>query len=51
MKPELSSVYVYGEDDSLVFVGTDSRLAEKKIRIKDSLIICIPFKNVNALGS
>lgn len=52
MKPELSSVYVYGEDDALVFVGTDSfRLAEKKIRIKDSFdgSVLIPFKNVNEL--
>ncbi len=52
MKPELSSVYVYGESDNLVFVGTDSfRLSEKKINIKDSFdgSFLIPFKNVNEL--
>lgn len=32
MKPEIASVYVYGEGSSLVFVATDSfRLAEKKV--------------------
>jgi len=52
MKPELSSVYVYGENDTLVFVGTDSfRLAEKKIRIKDSFdgSFLVPFKNISEL--
>ncbi|MFZ3020427.1 MAG: DNA polymerase III subunit beta [Minisyncoccia bacterium] len=52
MKPELSSVYVYGENDTLVFVGTDSfRLAEKKVRIKDSFdgSFLVPFKNVSEL--
>jgi DNA polymerase-3 subunit beta len=52
MKPELSSVYVYGENDTLVFVGTDSfRLAEKKIAIKDSFdgSFLVPFKNVSEL--
>lgn len=35
MKPELSSVYIYYEEDKLVFVATDSfRLAEKKIKVK-----------------
>jgi len=35
IKPEISSVYVYSNEDNLVFVSTDSfRLAEKKIRIK-----------------
>ncbi len=50
MKPELSSVYIYGEEDSLVFVATDSfRLAEKKVKTKkpkDFAHILIPFKNV-----
>ncbi len=50
MKPELSSVYMYVEDDSLVFVATDSfRLAEKKVKTKkpkDFAHILIPFKNV-----
>lgn len=49
MKPELSSVYIYYEEDKLVFVATDSfRLAEKKIKVKNiphfkSLLI--PEKN------
>lgn len=50
IKPELASVYIYHEDDSLVFVATDSfRLAEKKIPLKskaDFDQILIPFKNV-----
>jgi DNA polymerase III subunit beta len=50
IKPELSSVYVYTENDEIVFVATDSfRLAEKRIKIKNlnqNLNILIPFKNV-----
>ncbi len=50
IKPEIGSVYIYPEDDMLVFVSTDSfRLAEKKIKIKQQLSfdgILIPFKNV-----
>jgi DNA polymerase III subunit beta len=50
IKPEISSVYIYSKDDSLVFVSTDSfRLAEKKIKIKgaeDLEGILIPFKNI-----
>ena len=50
IKPEIGSVYIYPEDDMLVFVSTDSfRLAEKKIKIKQNLSfsgILIPFKNV-----
>jgi DNA polymerase III subunit beta len=35
IKPELSSIYIYYEEDKLVFVATDSfRLAEKKIKVK-----------------
>ncbi len=49
IKPEIGSVYIYPEDDMLVFVTTDSfRLAEKKIKIKQKLTfpgILIPFKN------
>ena len=49
IKPEIGSVYVYPEDDMLVFVATDSfRLAEKKIKIKQKLSfdgILIPYKN------
>jgi DNA polymerase-3 subunit beta len=49
MKPELSSIYIYYEEDKLVFVATDSfRLAEKKVKVKNiphfkSLLI--PEKN------
>lgn len=50
VKPEIGSVYIYPEDDLLIFVSTDSfRLAEKKIKIKQNLSfggILIPFKNV-----
>jgi DNA polymerase-3 subunit beta len=49
IKPEIGSVYIYPEEDLLVFVSTDSfRLAEKKIKIKQKLSfdgILIPFKN------
>ncbi|MEK7069277.1 MAG: DNA polymerase III subunit beta [Patescibacteria group bacterium] len=50
VKPEISSVFIYKDEDNLVFVSTDSfRLAEKKIKIRDleeiSGII-IPFKNI-----
>jgi DNA polymerase III subunit beta len=50
IKPEIGSVYIYPEDDMLVFVSTDSfRLAEKKIKIKQKLSfegILIPVKNI-----
>ncbi|MDP2788713.1 MAG: DNA polymerase III subunit beta [bacterium] len=50
IKPEISSVFMYSEGDSLVFVSTDSfRLAEKKIKIKkmeETLGVLIPFKNI-----
>lgn len=49
IKPELGSVYIYEENEDLVFVSTDSfRLAEKKIKakkIKEFDPILIPFKN------
>ena len=49
IKPEIGSIYIYPEDDILVFVATDSfRLAEKKIKIKQELKfdgILIPLKN------
>lgn len=49
IKPEIGSVYIYPEEDMLVFVATDSfRLAEKKVKIKQKLSfggILIPFKN------
>jgi len=50
IKPELSSVYIYCEDEFVFFVATDSfRLAEKKVRIKKSKDfgqILIPYKNI-----
>lgn len=50
IKPEIGSVYIYPEDDLLVFVSTDSfRLAEKKVKIKQKLSfggILIPHKNI-----
>ena len=50
IKPEISSVFMYTNNDNLVFVSTDSfRLAEKKIKTKgvpEILGILIPFKNV-----
>jgi len=50
IKPELASVYIYHNDDSLVFVATDSfRLAEKKIKFKvndDFPPIIVPYKNI-----
>jgi DNA polymerase-3 subunit beta len=50
IKPEISSVYIYTNEDNLIFVSTDSfRLAEKKIRVKNIPEvpgIIIPFKNI-----
>ncbi|OGI63196.1 DNA polymerase III subunit beta [Candidatus Nomurabacteria bacterium RIFCSPHIGHO2_01_FULL_40_12] len=51
IKPEISSVCIYTDEDNLVFVSTDSfRLAEKKIRVKglkENFNILIPFKNIS----
>jgi len=53
IKPEISSVYMYTNEDNLVFVSTDSfRLAEKKIKVKgieEIRGILIPFKNVSEI--
>lgn len=49
VKPELSSVFIYPEDGSIVFAATDSfRLAEKKVKTKTSDFerLLIPFKNI-----
>lgn len=50
VRPELSSVYVYCDQDHVVFVATDSfRLAEKKVQIKKSKdfgSMLIPHKNI-----
>jgi DNA polymerase III subunit beta len=49
VKPELSSIYMYNDADSLVFAATDSfRLGEKKIKPQKVMSIdgtLIPFKN------
>lgn len=53
IKPEISSVFIYSNEDNLVFVSTDSfRLAEKKIKAKiteEITGILIPFKNINEI--
>ncbi|MCI5051425.1 MAG: DNA polymerase III subunit beta [Candidatus Pacebacteria bacterium] len=50
IKPEISSVYIYPENNELVFVATDSfRLAEKRIVAKgvnDFGGVIIPVKNI-----
>lgn len=50
IKPEISSVFLYTNEDNLVFVSTDSfRLAEKKIKIKgipEVKGLLIPYKNI-----
>ncbi|MCC6199014.1 DNA polymerase III subunit beta [Candidatus Nomurabacteria bacterium] len=49
IKPEIASIFIYAEQQTLFFVATDSfRLAEKKIKIKglsDISKILIPYKN------
>src|SRR3989338_7169857 len=53
IKPEISSVFIYTNGDSLVFVSTDSfRLAEKKVKTKgleEIPGILIPFKNISEI--
>ena len=53
IKPEIASVYIYKNDNELVFVSTDSfRLAEKKIildGVDDFPGIIIPIKNIQEL--
>jgi DNA polymerase III subunit beta len=50
IKPELSSVYIYSEDTTVIFAATDSfRLAEKRVKMKKNGEfgqILIPFKNI-----
>lgn len=50
IKPELSSVYIYPDDQVLIFVSTDSfRLAEKKIHFKKTTEfqpVLLPYKNI-----
>ena len=51
VKPELASVYIYKDNNELIFVSTDSfRLAEKRVKIKDSIQftpVIIPAKNIS----
>lgn len=50
VKPEISSVYIYSNEEDLIFVSTDSfRLAERKIKTKNLVDIpgiLLPFKNI-----
>ena len=50
MKPEISSIYLYSDQDELIFVSTDSfRLAEKKFNVKhpsdNPVSLILPYKN------
>lgn len=53
IKPELSSILVKCDDDTLICAATDSfRLAEKKVKLKDQKpfeSILIPFKNAQEI--
>ncbi len=53
IKPELGSVFIFNNDNSLVFVSTDSfRLAEKKVNTKipaDFPQTLIPYRNVSEI--
>ncbi|MEK7478137.1 MAG: DNA polymerase III subunit beta [Patescibacteria group bacterium] len=54
IKPEIASVYIYQDNQDLVFVATDSfRLAEQRITIEDKSkefqSVIIPFKNVSEI--
>lgn len=53
IKPEIASIYLYAEQDQLVFVATDAfRLAEKKIPVKNLGSfpeLLIPVKNSNEI--
>ncbi len=50
IKPEIASIYIYSDSNTLYFVATDSfRLAEKKFTIKglsEISKILIPYKNI-----
>lgn len=53
IKPEIASVYMYQQGDTLVFVATDSfRLSEKKIKHEKVSIphgVIIPIKNITEI--
>jgi DNA polymerase-3 subunit beta len=50
IKPEIASIFIYTDQDTLVFVATDSfRLAEKQIKVKhvpEISKILIPYKSI-----
>jgi DNA polymerase-3 subunit beta len=50
MKPEIASVYIYPENEDVVFAATDSfRLAEKRVGVKKNTQfshILVPYKNM-----
>lgn len=50
IKPEIASIFLYTDQDTLTFVATDSfRLAEKKLKVKnipEISKILIPYKNI-----
>ena len=50
IKPEIASIFIYSDSDTINFVATDSfRLAEKKIKTKnvpEISKILIPYKNI-----
>ena len=54
IKPEISSVYVFAEKNTLLFAATDSfRLAEKKEVLHkpaDFSPVIIPYKNINEIA-
>lgn len=55
IKPEIASIYLYGDTKSAVFVATDSfRLAEKKVLVGDSAPtippVLIPLKNATEIA-
>jgi len=54
IKPEYSSVFIYQESGTLIFVATDSlRLAEKKIQnknVEDFDGVIIPIKNIHEIS-
>jgi DNA polymerase-3 subunit beta len=51
IKPEIATVYIYTQENEMIFVATDSfRLAEKRIKLKqpvDMSPILIPLKNIS----
>ncbi len=53
MKPEISSIYIYADGRSLVFVATDSfRLAEKRVETKGEISlspILIPYRSAGEI--